>query len=58
MTARAGDAGCGGRAASRGYPRAINNLAIQSLLATFIADKTVVDETAARSAVNEVIATE
>ncbi|MFI7637509.1 hypothetical protein [Nonomuraea sp. NPDC049400] len=44
--------------ASRGYPRAINNLAIQALLATFIADKTIVDESAARAAVNEVIATE
>ncbi|MGW4961861.1 ExeA family protein [Nonomuraea sp. NPDC004186] len=44
--------------ASRGYPRAINNLAIQALLATFIADKTIVDESAARAAVNEVIASE
>ncbi|MCP2337533.1 ExeA family protein [Actinomadura rupiterrae] len=44
--------------ASRGYPRAINNLAIQALLATFISDKTIVDETSARAAVNEVIATE
>ncbi|MEQ4722591.1 hypothetical protein [Nonomuraea sp. B19D2] len=44
--------------AGRGYPCAINNLAIQALLATFIADKTIVDESATRAAVNEVIATE
>ncbi|WP_219519756.1 hypothetical protein [Nonomuraea ceibae] len=44
--------------ASRGYPRAINNLAIQALPATFITDKAIVDESAARAAVNEVIATE
>jgi type II secretory pathway predicted ATPase ExeA len=41
---------------SRGYPRAINNLAIQALLATFAADKTIVDEASTRAAVNEVIA--
>ncbi|MGP4105357.1 hypothetical protein [Nonomuraea sp. KM90] len=45
-------------AASRGYPRAINNLAIQALLATFIADEAIVDESAARAAVNEVITAE
>ncbi|SEG96117.1 AAA domain-containing protein [Nonomuraea solani] len=44
--------------ASRGYPRTINNLAIQALLAAFIVDKTIVDETAARAAVNEVITAE
>ncbi|GGT05557.1 hypothetical protein GCM10010156_74100 [Planobispora rosea] len=44
--------------ASRGCPRAINNLVIQALQATFIADKTIVDESCARAAVNEVIAAE
>jgi type II secretory pathway predicted ATPase ExeA len=39
---------------SRGYPRAINNLAIQSLLAAFAANKTIVDESSARTAVAEV----
>jgi type II secretory pathway predicted ATPase ExeA len=41
---------------SRGYPRAVNNLAVQSLIAAFAANKTIVDETAARSAVTEVTA--
>jgi type II secretory pathway predicted ATPase ExeA len=40
---------------SRGYPRAVNNLSLQSLVATFAAGKNLVDETAARSAVSEVI---
>jgi type II secretory pathway predicted ATPase ExeA len=44
--------------AGRGYPRAVNNLAVQALLATFITDKTIVDETATRTAINEVITTE
>ena len=38
----------------RGYPRAVNNLAIQSLLAAFAAGKTIVDESSARAAVTEV----
>ena len=40
---------------SRGYPRAVNNLALQSLVAAFAAGKNLVDEPAARSAVTEVI---
>jgi type II secretory pathway predicted ATPase ExeA len=40
--------------ASRGLPRAVNNLAIQSLIATFAADKAMVDEKAAKMAVVEV----
>ena len=40
---------------SRGYPRAVNNLALQSLVAAFAAGKNLVDESAARSAVSEVI---
>ena len=40
---------------ARGYPRAVNNLALQSLVATFAAGKNLVDEPAARSAVSEVI---
>jgi type II secretory pathway predicted ATPase ExeA len=40
---------------ARGFPRAVNNLALQSLVATFAAGKNLVDEPAARSAVSEVI---
>jgi type II secretory pathway predicted ATPase ExeA len=43
---------------ARGKPRTINNLAIQALLATFATGKAIVDESAARSAVTEVISTE
>jgi type II secretory pathway predicted ATPase ExeA len=39
---------------SRGLPRLINNLAIQSLIAAFADDKGIVDESSARSAVAEV----
>jgi type II secretory pathway predicted ATPase ExeA len=39
---------------SRGLPRAVNNLAIQALVAAFATDKTIVDESAARTAVTEV----
>src|SRR6266511_1781494 len=39
---------------SRGLPRAVNNLAIQSLVAAFAADKTIVDESSARAAVTEI----
>jgi len=38
---------------SRGYPRAVNNLAVQALLAAFAANKTIVDESSARAAVTE-----
>ena len=41
---------------SRGYPRAVNNLALQALVAAFAADKTIVDESSARAAVTEVTA--
>jgi type II secretory pathway predicted ATPase ExeA len=41
---------------SRGYPRGVNNLALQSLIAAFAADKTIVDESATRTAVTEVTA--
>jgi type II secretory pathway predicted ATPase ExeA len=40
--------------ASRGLPRAVNNLALQALVATFAADKGIVDEAAAKMAVVEV----
>ncbi|MFF3313748.1 ExeA family protein [Streptomyces sp. NPDC002952] len=40
---------------SRGYPRAVNNLSLQSLVAAFAAGKNLVDEAATRSAVSEVI---
>jgi len=39
---------------SRGYPRAVNNLAIQALVATYAAGKSIVDEQATRSAITEV----
>lgn len=39
---------------SRGLPRAVNNLAIQSLVAAYASSKTIVDESTARIAVNEV----
>ncbi|MFF4774349.1 hypothetical protein ACFY05_15960 [Microtetraspora fusca] len=42
----------------RGYPRAINSLAVRALPATFITGKTIVDESAARTAVSELIAAE
>jgi type II secretory pathway predicted ATPase ExeA len=40
---------------ARGYPRAVNNLALQSLVAAFAAAKNLVDDAATRSAVTEVI---
>ncbi|MGH8299386.1 MAG: ExeA family protein [Steroidobacteraceae bacterium] len=41
---------------SRGLPRMVNNLCVQSLVATFAAGKAIVDESAARDAVAEVSA--
>ena len=41
---------------SRGLPRAVNNLAIQSLVAAYASSKTIVDESSARAAVTEVTA--
>ncbi|MDA8038239.1 MAG: AAA family ATPase [Actinomycetota bacterium] len=41
---------------SRGIPRAVNNLAVQSLVAAFAASKAIVDESLARAAVTEVTA--
>ncbi|MGH3938536.1 MAG: hypothetical protein ACRDTG_07845 [Pseudonocardiaceae bacterium] len=41
---------------SRGYPRAVNNLALQALVAAFTADKATVDGSSARTAVAEVTA--
>jgi type II secretory pathway predicted ATPase ExeA len=39
---------------SRGYPRAVNNLALQALVAAFAANKAIVDESSTRTAVSEV----
>lgn len=39
---------------SRGLPRAVNNLAVQSLVAAYATDKAIVDESSARAAVTEV----
>jgi type II secretory pathway predicted ATPase ExeA len=41
---------------SRGYPRAVNNLAVHALVATFADNKTIVDQAAVRAAVAEVTA--
>jgi type II secretory pathway predicted ATPase ExeA len=41
---------------SRGYPRAVNNLALQALVAAFADDKSIVDESSARTAIAEVTA--
>jgi type II secretory pathway predicted ATPase ExeA len=41
---------------SRGYPRAVNNVALQALVAAFAADKAIVDESSTRAAVAEVTA--
>ena len=41
---------------SRGIPRAVNNLAIQALIAAFADSKGIVDESSARAAVTEVTA--
>jgi type II secretory pathway predicted ATPase ExeA len=40
-------------ATARGYPRAVNNLALQALVATYAARKAIVDESAARAAIAE-----
>jgi len=41
---------------SRGLPRAVNNLALQSLVAAYATNKAIVDESSARAAVTEVTA--
>jgi len=41
-------------ATARGYPRAVNNLAIAALVAAYAAGQTLIDEKAARAAVSEV----
>lgn len=41
---------------SRGYPHAVNNLALQALVAAFAADKAIVDESSTRTAIAEVTA--
>ena len=39
--------------AARGYPRAVNNLAVNALTAAFAKNQAIVDEKAARIAVTE-----
>jgi type II secretory pathway predicted ATPase ExeA len=41
--------------AARGLPRAVNNLALQALVATFSANNPIVDQSAAKMAVVEVV---
>jgi type II secretory pathway predicted ATPase ExeA len=41
-------------ATSRGLPRAVNNLAIQALIAAYASRKAIVDESSARAAATEV----
>lgn len=43
---------------SRGYPRVVNNLAVGALLATLAANKTIVDESSARTALAELTTTD
>jgi type II secretory pathway predicted ATPase ExeA len=45
-------------ATSRGYPRTVNNLAVQALLAAYAGGKAIVDESSARAAAAEVTATD
>ena len=40
--------------ASRGLPRAVNNLATQSLIAAYAANKSICDQSSARAAVAEI----
>ena len=42
--------------ASRGHPRAVNNLALHALIAAFAADNAIVDESSTRTAIAEVTA--
>ena len=39
---------------SRGYPRAVNNIAVAALLAAYTAGKAIADESSARAAITEV----
>lgn len=41
---------------SRGYPRAVNNLALQALIAAFLDNKTLIEESCTRTAIAEVTA--
>ncbi|MGW0086517.1 hypothetical protein [Streptomyces sp. NPDC003393] len=41
---------------ARGYPRAVNNLAVQALLSAYADNKSIVDESSVRAAVAEVTA--
>lgn len=41
---------------ARGLPRAVNNLAVQALVAAYASNKSIVDETSARAAVTEITA--
>ncbi|MGW6413309.1 ExeA family protein [Streptomyces vinaceus] len=42
----------------RGLPRSVNNIAWQSLIAAFTEEKSIVDESSARAAITETVATE
>lgn len=41
---------------SRGYPRAVNNIGLQALIAAFVDNKNIVDESSVRAAIAEVTA--
>ena len=41
---------------ARGLPRAVNNLAVQALIAAYATKKAIVDETSARAAITEITA--
>ena len=40
----------------RGLPRAVNNLAVQALVAAYATNKTIVDESSTRTAITEITA--
>ena len=44
--------------ASRGKPRTVNNICVAALIATYVTGKKIVDQSAARAAVSEVISAE
>jgi type II secretory pathway predicted ATPase ExeA len=41
---------------SRGLPRAINNLAVQALIAAYATNKAIIDESSTRAAITEITA--
>jgi type II secretory pathway predicted ATPase ExeA len=44
--------------AGRGKPRTVNNICVAALIATYVTGKKIVDQSAARAAISEIISTE